>query len=288
MKRINPFLLLFVPVDFTRRIEPRFGVVLPLLVSLVVNLAPRACAESQPAQAVVYAVNGVATCVVNGKRQPLTERTQLAAGSLVKTPEDATVDLFLIDSGTVLRLMPNSTLRFDRLEEMAGGERPITTTRLALVAGAMIGSQRKLLGGSKFEVQLSNGVAKIVGTEYLVRADGAVTCLSGEVSVHYNLPGNGGSVKVEVPAGFSFDPASGKVVPTTPAYLQNIIADVTAVKKNAEVFKIGKATLVVNATEKEVTPTHPPHPGHPHHPPHPPHPGADDEQDHQKGKVDSD
>ncbi|HWW03135.1 MAG TPA: FecR domain-containing protein [Candidatus Acidoferrum sp.] len=269
-------------------IEHLSGVVAPLLISLVIRSAPPVYAQSQPAQALVHAVHGAATCLVGGSWQPLQENTPLAADALLKTAENATVDLFLTDSGTVLRLMPNSTLRFDRLEEMPGAERPITTTRLALVAGALIGSQRKLPAPSQFEVKLATGVAKIVGTEYLVRADGAVTCLSGEVSVRYNLPGNGGSVKVEVPAGFSFDPASGKVVPTTAAYLQNIIADVQAVRDNAQVFKIGRATLVVNATEEEVTPTHPRHPPHPHHPPHPPHPphpGQDDYQDDEIGNV---
>ena len=92
-------------------------------------------------------------------------------------------------------------------------------------------------------------MATIVGTEYLVRADGAVTVLSGAVSINYNLPGNGGSVKVDVPVGSSFDPATGQVVPTTPDYLQSIIADITTTKNNAEVFKVDGATVVVKPDE---------------------------------------
>lgn len=242
------------------------------MLSLAVGSAAPAIGQSQPAEVRVHAIHGSATYKADGHWRRLPENAPLAAGMLLKTAENATVDLFLTDSGTVLRLMPNSTLRLDQLEEMPGAGRPITTTRLALLAGSLLGSQRKLPAPSQFEIQLATGVARIVGTEYLVRADGAVTCLSGEVAVHYNLPGNGGSVKVEVPAGFSFDPASGKVVPTTAGYLHNIIADVQAVRDNARVFKVGSATLVVNATEREVTPTHPPHPRHPPHPPHPPHP----------------
>src|SRR5262249_36636847 len=98
--------------------------------------------------------------------------------------------------------------------------------------------------------------ARIVGTEYLVRADGAVTVLSGEVSLNFNLPGNGGSVKVEVAAGFSFNPATGKVVPTTAGFLLNIIAHVNTVRNNAMVFKAGGATLVVKP-ENHVSPVHP-------------------------------
>ena len=92
---------------------------------------------------------------------------------------------------------------------------------------------------------LPGGVATIKGTEYLVRSDGAVTVLSGSVQVIYNLPGNRGSINVTVPAGYSFDPSTGKVVLTTAAFLQNIIADIDTVRQNAKVFKAGGATVVV-------------------------------------------
>jgi hypothetical protein len=74
--------------------------------------------------------------------------------------------------------------------------------------------------------------------------------------LNYNLPGNGGSVKVEVAAGFSFNPATGQVVPTTSEFLQNIIADVNTVRNNAMVFKVGGATLVVKP-EEHMSPVHP-------------------------------
>ena len=94
-------------------------------------------------------------------------------------------------------------------------------------------------------------MANIVGTEYLVRADGAVTCVSGEVSVTYSS-GKGGSVSVEVAAGYSFNPATGKVVKTTPAYLRDIIADVKACRDCARTFKIGRATLVVTPPKRSM------------------------------------
>ena len=74
------------------------------------------------------------------------------------------------------------------------------------------------------------------------------------MDVTFNLPGAGGSVHVIVPAGFSFDPATGQVVPTSPAFLQNIIADVDTTKQNAMTFKVGGANVVVKA-EKEISPT---------------------------------
>ena len=81
-------------------------------------------------------------------------------------------------------------------------------------------------------------------TEYLVRADGALTVLSGSVDVNYNSPGGGGSTHASVPAGFSFDPVTGQVVPTSPAFLQSIIADIIPVKKSAQTFKVSGGAIV--------------------------------------------
>jgi hypothetical protein len=72
--------------------------------------------------------------------------------------------------------------------------------------------------------------------------------------VNYNLPGNGGSVRVTINAGYSFNPATGQVVPTTPEYLANIIADINTVRNNAEVFKTGGATVVVQPN-RSMSPT---------------------------------
>ena len=163
------------------------------------------------------------------------------------------MDLLLYSSSTALRLTPNSSLRLDRMVATAALDRPVSETTLTLLTGGIAGTQCKLAAPSRFQLNVAGvGTAvagteyqvTVVGTEYYARADGAVTVISGAVSINYNLPGNGGSVKVTVSAGFSFDPATGQVVPTTPAYLQNIIADVTTTKHNAEVFKVGGATLV--------------------------------------------
>ena len=61
-------------------------------------------------------------------------------------------------------------------------------------------------------------------------------------------------MKVTVTAGFSFDPATGQVVPTTPAYLQNIIAHINTTKKNAEVFKLSNGATLVVKPEEVVSP----------------------------------
>ncbi|MGH7990130.1 MAG: hypothetical protein ACREDS_08095, partial [Limisphaerales bacterium] len=143
-------------------------------------------AQFQPASALVHAVHGSATYSIDGNWQPLKPNTTLTTGAIIKTAPDATLDLFLAASRTVLRLMPGSVLRFDCLNKMPAGEVSVTQTKLSLLSGTLIGSQNKLISPSEFEIKLPDGFAKIVGTEYSIVADGTVACLRGTVSVVYN------------------------------------------------------------------------------------------------------
>jgi hypothetical protein len=212
-------------------------------------------AEPSAARLSIKAVNGHATVCSDGSTfKPLHSGDVAGPGSILNTDAGATVDLMLQDSGTVLRMLPDTTLEFAKLNKQQAGEQVVSDTSLKLLNGSVIGSQRKLAIPSHFDIAMSQGVATIVGTEYVVNANGAVTVLDGAVSVNYNLPNNMGSVKVDVPAGSTFDPATGTVVPTDPKYLQNIIADVNTVKLNAQVFKAANATIVV-MPEKFVSPT---------------------------------
>jgi len=216
-----------------------------ILAVCLVNYLSIALADVQTGQVLVQAVHGAATYSVSGgPALPVKENQVLSKGGVLKTPAEATVDLILQYNGTVLRLMPASTLAFNKLnKESNGGEGIITETSLNLMAGSILGSQRKLSTPSTFEINVPGGVAVIKGTEYLVHSDGAVTVLSGSVQVIYNLPHNGGSVKVTVPAGSTFNPVTGKV--GTTGDLSPVIADINTVRQNAKVFKAGGATVVV-------------------------------------------
>jgi len=229
-------------------------VLLYLLAFAAFNVVSISKAEVQSGQVLIQSVKGVATYSTGVRWSPLKENMTIGRGTTIKTDADSTVDLILQYNGTVLRLTPNSALSFAKLNKEAAGAEVITETSLNLVEGSIVGSQRKLASPSTFEINLPGGVATIKGTEYLVRADGAVTCLSGSVSVNYNLPHNGGSVRVIVPAGYSFNPSTGQVVATSPAFLQNIIADINTVRQNAQVFKAGGATVVVKP-EGAISPT---------------------------------
>jgi len=215
-------------------------------------------AEMRTGQVLVQALNGdVIATSSQGVSQHLNAKAKLDCGTVLKTGADATVDLILGYNGTVLRLTPNSVLRIVLLNQDIAGENVITETKLELMSGALAGTQRKLASPSYIEIKTPQAVARIRGTEYYVRADGAVTVVSGEVTVNYNLPGNSGDVKVTIAAGFSFDPVTGTVVATTPAYLQNIIAHIVTARRNAEVYKIGSVTLVVKPDGGDISPSRP-------------------------------
>ncbi len=231
-----------------------------LPVALLVVVPPSlARAELHSGRMLVKAVSGEATVSMDGLAwQPLRAGGYLGRGATIKTGTAATADLVLEYNGTVLRLLPDSTLDLARLDEERAGEEMITETGLILRSGEIVGSQRKLAAPSHLEIRTPKGVAVIKGTEYVVRADGAVSVLSGAVTERYNLPGNGGSLEVTIQAGYSFDPATGQVVPTTAAYLQDIIAHVNTVRNNAETYRVsGGGTIVVKPTTpvSPVTPT---------------------------------
>ena len=156
----------------------------------------------------------------------------LGAGVELRTGPQSTADLAFEYSGTALRLKPDSLLELTRLDEMVVEENAIIDTRLNLESGSVVGSQRKLAKPSTFIITTPNGSATIKGTEYLVAADGAVTCFRGEVAV--NASHQGASINVEVPAGFSFNPISSQVMATTSDNLSSLSRDIQTVQGSAE------------------------------------------------------
>src|SRR5215470_15030367 len=130
-------------------------------------------AEVQSGQVFIQAVKGDATYSDGGAWLPLKDRSVLSRGTTIRTGHDATVDFMLQYNGSALRLTPDSSLRFEKLDKENAGEAYITETSLNLISGSIVGSQRKLANPSKFEISLPGGVATIKGTEYKIRADGA-------------------------------------------------------------------------------------------------------------------
>lgn len=186
--------------------------------------------------------------------QPLRLDSKLVDGSLLRTSEGSTVDFYLNESKTTLRLTPGSKLAIETLKVWRAGDLDVTETQLKLIEGGIVGSQRKLMEPSQFQIVTPQGVARITGTEYLVRANGDVTVLKGSVSFTYNRPGVIETSQVSVAAGHSFNPSTGMNVAISAGYLKSIHTDINAVENNAEVYKAVPPTPAVMA-DAFVSPT---------------------------------
>jgi hypothetical protein len=216
---------------------PGRAVVLASGIFVVVCL-PAISSDLQSGELSIKSVQGMATCSADGSTwAALKPGMVLTKGAELKTGPDATADLEFEYSGTVLRLRPDSVLELAKMDEVVAEENVIIDTRLNLKAGSLIGSQCKLARPSTFTITTPNGSATIRGTEYLVTSAGAVTCFRGEVAV--NASRQGSPVSAEVPAGFSFNPATGQVTATASANLVSSSHDIQAVRDDSDKFGTG-------------------------------------------------
>ncbi len=212
---------------------------IPLAVEMLIVVCLFALsAEAQSGELFIKSVQGTATCSMDHSSwTALKPGMVLGKGAELKTGPDSTADLEFDYSGTALRLRPDSLLELARMDEVVAGENVITDTRLNLKAGSVVGSQRKLATPSTFTITTPNGSATIRGTEYLVTSAGAVTCFRGEVAV--NSSRQGSPISAEVPAGFSFNPATGQVAATASANLMSSSHDMQAVRGNSDKLGTG-------------------------------------------------
>ncbi|HKW27915.1 MAG TPA: FecR domain-containing protein, partial [Verrucomicrobiae bacterium] len=212
---------------------------IPLAMGMLAMMCASAPAsELQSGGLSIKSVQGMATYSMDQSSwAALKPGMVLREGAELKTGPDATADLEFQYSGTVLRLRPDSVLELTRLDEVVAEENVIIDTRLNLKAGSLIGSQRKLAKPSTFTITTPDDSATIRGTEYLVTSAGAVTCFRGEVAI--NASREGSVVSAEVPAGFSFNPATGQVAATTSASLVSSSHDIQIMRENADKLGMG-------------------------------------------------
>jgi hypothetical protein len=183
---------------------------------LMAVLAVASAQAVELGKAVVRSVKGAAEySEAGGAWAPLAVGMSLKAGTVVKTGNDASVDLFLDRNGPLVRLSENTTLGLDKLCFEPTGADTVIETQLDLKAGKIVGIVKKLAATSKYEVKTPNGVAGIRGTEYVISATGEIQVLSGSVVVVY-VKADGSVVTQVVNAEQKFDPSTGKVGDMTP------------------------------------------------------------------------
>ncbi|HZV34564.1 MAG TPA: FecR domain-containing protein [Verrucomicrobiae bacterium] len=163
----------------------------------------------------------------------------LKPGTMIQTADDGNVDVTLADKGNqlqaapmngtasanptapsavykadqspkanVVHIFPSTVLVVDKLTMERTSMDEVSETQLDLRAGQIMGTVKKLSGGSRYEVKIPNGVAGIRGTTYVIRADGRVYVLSGSVVISY-VDSTGTLRTAVVTAGNYFTPETG-------------------------------------------------------------------------------
>ncbi len=136
---------------------------------------------------------------------PLKQGTSLNPGAIVETGSQSSVDLFLRDIGSVVRITQSTQMGIDKLGYSKDGDELVVDTELNLKAGTILGNVKKIAATSRYDVKVPNGVCGIRGTEFKVSANGVVSVVTGTVRVTYTTS-TGRQIVRDVGAGQTFYP----------------------------------------------------------------------------------
>jgi len=218
--------------------------------SSVLALTSGASAQStiHPGVATVVRISGDAKYSLgDGKWHPLVAGKILAAGSVIQTGPDTTVDIILgkrvlmpqanmvpdrisqaadadvrglvtykpsAEQNTV-RMMENTVLAIDKLTVSDTGVDSVSDTELDLRQGAIYNSVKKLSGASQYLIKIPNGIAGVRGTLFYIDATGKCAAFKNAVVLSI-IGSNGRPETVVVGEGFQFNPQSGQTSPFPP------------------------------------------------------------------------
>ena len=188
--------------------------VLRVVACVAVLVGSMVMSQAAQGKAVVRQVKGAAEASEGGAWKALKGGEQLAPGTVIRTANDSSVDLFMDQNGPLVRLVENTTLGLEKLNFENTGVDTVIETQLDLKSGRIVGVVKKLSATSKYEIKTPNGVAGIRGTQYSIAADGTVKVVEGQVVVVY-VKADGGVVTQVVNEGEKFNPAIQKVEPMT-------------------------------------------------------------------------
>lgn len=212
----------------------------------VLTLASGACAQSShPGVATVVRIAGEARYSLgDGVWHPLVAGKILAAGAVIQTGHDATVDIILgkkilmpqatplpdrvslatdekvrdyvsykpFAEQNAVRMTGDTVLAIDKLTISDTGVDTVSDTELDLRQGGIYNSVKKLPGASQYIIKIPNGIAGVRGTLFHINATGE--CAAYKNSVVLSIIGSNGQPEtVVVGEGTQYDPKTGKTTP---------------------------------------------------------------------------
>lgn len=203
----------------------------------------------KPGGATVVRIQGEARYSIDGGQtwSPLVVGKVVAAGAVLQTGYNSYMDVILGKAVTVpqsimwpdriapaadypvrglisykpqveqnmIRLTANTTLAIDKLTVSDTGMDTVSDTELNLQKGYIFAKVTKLSGASQYLIKIPNGIAGVRGTYFGLGADGR--CDVQQNSVLLSIVGSDSKPSTTlVPAGSSFNPATGQINPLEP------------------------------------------------------------------------
>lgn len=185
-------------------------------------LASVAQAAVEKGSASVVTVQGKAEFSTDGATWTALKRGEsLREGAIIRTATAAGADLDLGRNGSVLRILPGSTVALTSLTYEQTGLETIVNTQIDIRTGKVVGQVQKLSSASKYELKTAKAVATIRGTRYSMEASGKLVVAEGSVVV-VALKEDGSTVTRVVNANETFTAVSGVVTPATESDLSDI------------------------------------------------------------------
>ncbi len=229
--------------------------ILMVVCGCVLMLAANATAQSiKPGVATVVRISGDARYSLgDGKWHPLVAGKILAAGSVIQTGPDATVDIVLgknvmmpqanpapsriseapdsavrglitykpsAEQNTV-RMTGDTVLAIDKLTVSDTGVDSVSDTELDLRQGGIYNSVKKLSGASQYLIKIPNGIAGVRGTLFYISATGACSVFKNSVVLSL-IGADGKPATVVVGEGNQFNPQSGQTSPLAPGLISQL------------------------------------------------------------------
>jgi hypothetical protein len=272
---------------------------------LVLTLAEAGRAQStQPGVATVVRILGEAKYSLgDGVWHPLVAGKILAAGAVIQTAHDATVDIVLgkkilmpqanplperislaadadvrgyvsykpVAEQNTVRMTGDTVLAIDKLTVSDTGVDTVSDTELDLRQGAIYNSVKKLSGPSQYLIKIPNGIAGVRGTLFYIDATGR--CIVYKNSVVLSIVGpDGKPVTVVVGEGYQFDPQNmGSSQPGTSSsginpFPPGTSNDLDQIFAALRTLYYGEVNFTFDSTECHISPTTGGHhnPGHHH------------------------
>ncbi|MGA2179279.1 MAG: FecR domain-containing protein [Verrucomicrobiota bacterium] len=229
----------------------------------VLMLATGAAAQSiQPGVVTVVRIVGEARYSLgDGIWHPLVAGKILAAGAVIQTGHDATVDIILgkkilmpqaeplpdrislaTDSDVrgfvsykpsaeqnAIRMTGDTMLAIDKLTVSDTGVDTVSDTELDLRQGRIYCSVKKLSGASQYLIKIPNGIAGVRGTLFVIDASGYVGVLKNSVVLSI-IGSDGKPTTVVVGEGTRFNPQTGQISPLLPDMINELDQIITALR----------------------------------------------------------